>query len=163
MKIKFFILILMVLPIFLSAQSRSIEKFFEAHKDNDDYTLIDISGNLFNLAKKKNKENKNIRIDGFQLLSAPKGSSGISLSEVRGFANQIKNENFEDLITIRDSDTRFNFMVREANGIISELVMIADEDDNFTIMSLRGKIPTDELDNLYDEVEIDGLDKLKKN
>ncbi|MDW3648007.1 MAG: DUF4252 domain-containing protein [Bacteroidia bacterium] len=163
MKIKFFILSLMVLPIFMSAQSRSIEKFFEAHKDNDDYTLIEISGNLFNMTKNKDKANKKIRIDGFQLLSAPKGSSGISLSEVRGFANQIKNENFEDLITVRDSDTRFNFMVQESNGIISELVMIADEDDSITIMSLRGKIPTEELDNLYDEVEIDGLEKLKKN
>jgi len=161
MKIKFFILSLMVFPIFMSAQSRSIEKFFEAHKDNDDYTLIEISGNLFKLGK--HKENRKIRIDGFQLLSAPKGSSGLSLSEVRGFANQIKNENFEDLITVRDSDTRFNFMVQESNGIISELVMIADEDDSFTIMSLRGKIPTEELDNLYDEVEIDGLEKLKKN
>jgi len=160
---RFFILLFMALPMILPAQSRSIEKFFETHKDNDDYTLIDINGNLFSLTRGKDKPASKVKIDGFQLLSAPKGSSGISKLDVKRFTDIIKGEAFEDLITIRDADTRFNFMIQEKNGIIHELVMIADEDDSITVMSLRGHIPIDELKNLHKEVDIDGLEHLDKN
>lgn len=160
---RFFIVLLLAIPMILPAQSRSIEKFFDAHKDNDDYTLIEITGNLFSLTRGKDKPKNKIRIDGFQLLSAPKGTAGISKLDVKGFTNLIKNESFEDLIVVRDSDSRFNFMIQESNGIISELVMIADEEDSITVMSLHGHIPTDELKNLHNEVDIDGLKHLDKN
>lgn len=160
---RFFIVLLMAIPMILPAQSSSIQSFFDSHKNNDDYTLIEVTGSLFKLTRGKNKPNNNIRIDGFQLLSAPKGGEGISKLDVKGFTSRIMKESFEDLIRVRDADTRFNFMVKESNGIISELVMIADEDDSITVMSLFGRIPTDELNKLHNEVEIDGLEHLKKN
>ncbi|MEM6802769.1 MAG: DUF4252 domain-containing protein [Bacteroidota bacterium] len=160
---RLIVVLMMSLPLFLSAQSTSIQKFFDAHKGNEDYTLIEITGNLFNLTKKNKNKKSKVRIDGFQLLSAPKGNAGISMSEVKSFANSIKREQFEDLIVIRDSDTRFNFMVQEDDGIINELVMIADEEDSITIMSLQGWIPTEELEKLHEEVDIEGLEKLDKN
>lgn len=163
MKMRFFIVLLMAIPMILPAQSSSIQSFFDSHKDNDDYTLIEITGNLFKLTRGKNKPEGKIRIDGFQLLSAPKGGEGISPIDVKGFTSRIMNQSFEDLIRVRDSDTRFNFMVKENNGIISELVMIADEDDSITVMSLFGRIPTEELQNLHNEVDIDGLEHLKRN
>lgn len=163
MKMRFFIVLLMAIPMILPAQSSSIQSFFDAHKDNDDYTLIEVTGNLFKLTRGNNKPQGKTRIDGFQLLSAPKGSDGISKLDVKGFTSRIMKQSFEDLIVVRDADTRFNFMAKESGGIISELVMIADSEESITVMSLFGRIPTEELRNLHDEVDIDGLEHLNKN
>ena len=161
MKTIAFVLLMCTAPMFLSAQSKWVQDFFEKHADNEDYTLINVTGNLFNMLSDDNKKNKKTRIDGFQLLSAPKGSKGISASEVAGFTKKVKEESFEDLMTIRDKDSRINFMVQERKGIISELVMVINEPEEFTILSLRGQIPTSEIKHISDDVEVDGLEHLK--
>lgn len=160
MKSIAFAFLLAIAPMFLSAQSKWVQEFFERHSDNDDYTLVNVTGNLFTMFADKEKKNKNTRIDGFQLLSAPKGDKGISPAEVEGFAKKIKQESFEDLMSVRDKSTRINFMVQEKGGIISELVMVINEPDEFTILSLRGRIPTSEVKNISSDVDIEGLEYL---
>lgn len=152
----------MTVPSFLPAQSTSVQKFFEAYGDNDNFTIIDVKGSLLNMMADKKNPNAQRKVTGFQLLSAPKGSDGLRPSAVQGFARKIKQESFEDLMVIRDEDTRINFMMQERNGFVKELIMVINEPESFTIMSLRGNIPLEELEELGDDIEIDGLEYLKK-
>ena len=162
MKLRTIIFMFLLVPAFAFAQSASVQQFFDTYGDNDNYTLIDVKGSLLHMMSDKKDPNKVRKVTGFQLLSAPKGNGGLRPSEVEGFARKIKNESFEDLMTIRDQDTFINFMMQERGGFVKELVMVIDEPDSFTIMSLRGNIPLDELDDLGDDIEVEGLDYLKK-
>ena len=162
MKLKTIILLLILAPSFLVAQSTSVQQFFDTYGDNDNFTLIDVKGSLLNMMSDKKDPNKIRKVTGFQLLSAPKGSGGLQPSAVEGFAKKIKRESFEDLVTIRDQDTFINFMMQERGGFVKELIMVINEPESFTIMSLRGNIPLDELEDLGDDVEVEGLEYLKK-
>ena len=162
MKIRMIIFAFMLLPFMVSAQSRAVQKFFDTYDEREDFTLIDIKGNLLNMLSEKKDKNSRTKITGIQLLSAPKGKAGVLLSDVKSLEQKIKNESFEDLMTIRDKDSHINFMMDERSGIIKELIMVINSKENFTIMSLVGDIPVEELERLGDEVEIEGLDHLKK-
>ena len=162
MKLKTIILCLILAPSFMMAQSTSVQQFFDTYGDNENYTLIDIKGSLLNMMSDKKDPNKVRKVTGFQLLSAPKGMGGLRASAVEGFAQKIRRESFEDLMTIRDKDTFINFMMQERNGFVKELIMVINEPDSFTIMSLRGNIPLEELEDLGDDIDVDGLDYLKK-
>jgi hypothetical protein len=52
-------------------------------------------------------------------------------------------------------------MIREQGNVIQELLMIAADKDDFTLMSFVGNIDLDKLARLSSEMHIQGMDKLK--
>ncbi|MEL6674096.1 MAG: DUF4252 domain-containing protein [Bacteroidota bacterium] len=160
--IQTLILIVALSPLGAFAQSPAISKFFDTYRDEEDYTLIDIHGSLFNMFSDKEMKQKKSKIQHIRLLSAPKDKGNLRASDIRSLTNAIKQVDYEDLVTIRDQDTRINFMVLEKGDLIKELLMVVNEPDSFTIMTIMGNLHKDELEDLLDDIEIEGSEHLKK-
>lgn len=59
------------------------------------------------------------------------------------------------------SKDNVRFMIKENGDKISELLMIAADEEGFTLMSFVGDIDLDKLSRLSADMDIKGMEKLK--
>ena len=67
----------------------------------------------------------------------------------------------DELMTVSETDKEFRFYISEANGKISELLMVGFENQNVMIMSLTGDIDLKEIAALSKKMNIDGFENFK--
>jgi hypothetical protein len=84
----------------------------------------------------------------------------VSKSDVRQLMKDVRKNKFEDLITVREEDTRVNFMIREEGKTVTNVLVIISSDDEFILLSLEGALNWDDLQELNFDVE--GGDIFKK-
>jgi len=66
-------------------------------------------------------------------------------------------------MTVRDKENDLKFLVKEnAKGNISELIMLVGGDKEFVAMSLVGDIDLNEISQIANGMNIQGMDNLKK-
>ncbi|MEO0469311.1 MAG: DUF4252 domain-containing protein [Bacteroidota bacterium] len=162
MKTASIVLMMIVLPFLGFSQNRIIQNFFDAFSHEEDYSVVNISGSIFNFAN-QDKKKDDVIIKGLHVLTAPKGTGSMRKSDIDRLARQIKRADYETLMEIRDGNTCVHFMIKERGRMITELVMIADGEENFSVMSLNGLIPRKKLRELEDDIDldIDGVEFLR--
>jgi hypothetical protein len=74
---------------------------------------------------------------------------------------RIDMKEYEELITVRNKNENVRFVVKESGGTIHELLMIAVDDDGFTLMSFVGDIDLDKMAQLSSSMSIKGMENLK--
>jgi hypothetical protein len=69
---------------------------------------------------------------------------------------------YQELMVIKEKGQDFKFLIREKDGIISELLMVAGGNSNNALISIRGNIDLNTISKLSRSMNIDGLDALQK-
>ena len=64
-------------------------------------------------------------------------------------------------MTVRDKDNDMKFLIKEENGVITELVMVMHGDNEFFLLSLIGDIDLKQISRLSKSMSIDGFEHLK--
>jgi hypothetical protein len=64
-------------------------------------------------------------------------------------------------MSIREKDKDIKFFTKEANGKISELVMVMGGNEDFMVLSIFGDIDLKEISKIGKSVNIDGLNNLQ--
>jgi hypothetical protein len=67
---------------------------------------------------------------------------------------------------VRDGDTDVDFLIKEKNGKISDLLLVVDEPDEFVIVSISGEIDLKTISKVTKNMDIkcsEHLDKLKED
>jgi len=166
MKTRFILVLAILLSLSSYAQSSAIDKLFKKFSGNENITEVNISAKMFSLFGYIDADNE----EDQESLDALKGIKSLYLmstekkeeaTQMRATAKQIKKENFEPLMTVRDGDDDIEFLIQEKDGVVSELIMLVDSDSNFLVMSLTGLIDLEKLSKLSN-IGIDGLKNLEK-
>ena len=96
-----------------------------------------------NLANMKGK------IESLQILTTENGDLRRKMSE--DFRALIGKKH-EELMRVKDDDTRANFYVLQEGELIKELIMLADTDsDEFTVIQLRGDFTLNDIQEITKE------------
>ncbi|HWB93176.1 MAG TPA: DUF4252 domain-containing protein [Puia sp.] len=146
------------------AQDDAIGQFFGKYVDDPRFTVISVSPRMFRLLSKVNWDT--IPSDLKQTVSRLHSLRVLSTGTTPGHffkeaLTLIDHKQYEDLVTVRSTGTNVRFMVKENGDRISELLMIAADDDGFTLMSFVGDIDLDKLSRLSSEMGIKGMENLK--
>ncbi|HFC00423.1 MAG TPA: DUF4252 domain-containing protein, partial [Phaeodactylibacter sp.] len=99
---------ILAIPFLASSQSESIENFYEKYIENEKISDISLNGWILSLASKMSEE------DGTEILqkitklrimiAEEKGI--IQKSDIKKLMKDVRKNDFEDLMTIRDGDAR---------------------------------------------------------
>jgi hypothetical protein len=165
-KLRPSVLILLLLLVAASsfAQDDAIGKFFGKYLDDSRFDVVSISPKMFHLLSKMNWDS--IPADLRQTVNKLQSLRMLSTSTTprvfyKEALQRIDRKEYEDLITVRSSEDNVHFLVRESGGVIHELLMIAVDEDGFTLMSFVGDIDLDKLSRLSSDLGIKEMDKLK--
>ncbi len=163
MKKLHLIIVFLFAGIALSAQNNAIDNLFSEYLDNDDFTVVSISGKMLNMMTGEGNDKETDDI-----LSSLK-SINILTTEVatKSFYNTAKKKlydnDFEELMKVRDKDSNVLFMVKGSDGKkVNELVLLVGEKDNAVLISFTGDIMLDKISKLGKSLNIEGAENLEK-
>jgi len=165
MKKYSFLLILLVLPILLSAQpslNRSINKFYRSHKKDAGAVNIALPGwllrvgALFVSGGDADEETKAAlkyvkHIKKMKVLVMEDGHR-VTKEESKQFLRQIQGKGMNELITIRDKEMSVNIMVKEKKDVIRKLMIFVRSDEELIMVNLKTKISMDQINDLIKEM-----------
>ena len=146
------------------AQDDAIGKFFGKYVEDSRFSVVSVSPKMFRLLSRVNWDT--IPADIRQTVSKLQSLRIISTETTpyvfyKEALSKIDMKEYEELITVRDKSDNIRFVVKESGGIIHELLMIAADKDDFTMMSFVGDIDLDKLARLSSSMDIKGLEELK--
>ena len=165
---KIIIVALMMIAVNGVFAQDAISKFFSKYQDDESFTQVTVSSKMFSLftnMEVDSPEDKEVldaisKLKGLRILGKENTSDARKLYK-EAFA-LIPMKEFEELMTVRDKDQDFKFLIKESGGKISELLMIMGGADDFMVMSLFGEIDLKQVSHLGKKMNVGGLEKLEK-
>jgi hypothetical protein len=168
MKIKFLLFLTLLLAATGAfAQDDAIGKYFGKYLDDPRVSVVSISPKMFRLLSKANWDT--IPVDLKQTISRLQSLRIISTDSNANLSNLLyqlakthidKNE-YDELIAIRHFRDNVHFYIKMNGNTIHELVMIAVDQEDFTMMSFVGDIDLDKFSRLAADMDIKGMENLK--
>lgn len=164
-RISILVLVLLSVRVFTFAQSDAITRLFSQYEDDQNFTTISISPKMFKMMSKLkwndvSPDVKNMinQLTGFKMLTT--GIEGIRFynEAIREF----NRSSYDEMMSVKDGDEHVKFLVKEANGIVSELVMLVGSKSEFVLMSLTGIIDLDKINKLGEAINLKGMQNLKE-
>ncbi len=147
----------------LYGQRDALDDFFNTYSDQDGYTVVNISGNLFGLIKKFDDDPElsdlDRKITSVRIVSREggRGFDGTDfLSDLKGV---IRRGGYEELMKVNNTDEDLLFLVKSDRDIIKEVLIIASG-DNETVIQIKGNLTKDEVEHLSIDHE-EGLARLE--
>lgn len=143
----------------VSAFAQSGRSIYNKYSDEDGVSAVYISSSMFKLVGKlpdidmKTDSGVNFSsviksLDGFYIINAEKKSVIDNLKkEVSGF---IKSGHYEMLMEAKDNGDKMNVYI-VGKDVLSSVVMVATEEDEYTFICIDGKISRDEFEKLLTE------------
>ena len=151
-----------------SAQSNdAITKFFNKYASDESFTQVTVSSKMFSLftnMEVEKPEDKEVleaisKLKGLRILQ--KDDSLKSRALYKEALALVPAKEYEELMSIRDEDSNFKFLIKESGGKISELLMIMGGNKEFMIMSLFGEIDLKQVSRIGSKMNVSGLEQLQ--
>ncbi len=165
-----YLLILFCLGLGVSAfaQNNAIDKFFSKYADMEDFTTVSISSKMFSLVtmiEGDTEEDQEIldcisQLTSLRILSTDRTDLSSELSKM---ADKIQTKDYEELMSIHEKNEDVLILIKDNGKTITELlIMIHEQDKEFTIISLTGIIDLDKISKLSKGMNVGGLEHLEK-
>jgi len=155
------------------SQSQAVENFHNKYKDNGKYISVRIDGGILNILSGIETNDEEARemleamtkIDAINVHSIDRDEDEFAESDITKFKKDVQKEKYDELMIVRDGDTDVDFLVKEKKGKISDLLLVVDEPDEFTIVSISGEIDLKTIAEITENLDIKGskhMDKLEE-
>ncbi|MDR1881000.1 MAG: DUF4252 domain-containing protein [Tannerellaceae bacterium] len=136
----------LVLSLFCTQLCVAQNKLFNKYADMEGVSSVYISKSMFQMIpdfKDANLDIKDLKekIESLQILSTQKEE--ISAQMKKEFTYE-----YEELMRIKDGDTRTTFYVHKKGNTIKELIMIADGTGSFTVIRLLGSFTVQDVQRI---------------
>ncbi len=167
-KIGLIVVIFGVSSVAALAQNDAISKLFKNYYDDDQFTKVSVSSKMFDLFTEIEPGDENekeflaaiSKLEGLKVLAAD--SVGNSKKLYDDVVKKISGNGYEELMEVKDAQEDMKFMIRESNGVISELVMVVGGKKSFVLISLYGVIDLKSISKLSRGMNIKGMEHLKR-
>jgi len=149
MKAKY---ILIVLCLICTKIGFAQSKLFDKYADMDNVTSVYISKAMFQMMPAVtgvglDMANLAGKMEGLQLVTTEKSDM---ISQMRKEFTQLVNKEQQELMRVKDGNTRVTFYANMKDDLITELLMLADTDSSFTVIQLLGKFTLKDIQDMKD-------------
>jgi hypothetical protein len=167
---KILFIFIMLVPNLVFSQKSQLNQFFDKYSGQDGYTSVYITKYLFEMFAKLNtdKEEHDFKdatnkLESIKILTV---DSALNSNLKINFSNELKKilprNEYKDLMVVREGKKQINFMIRETNGKISELVMTVIGENQPLLIMLEGDIDLAKISKISKSMKIDGFENLEK-
>jgi hypothetical protein len=143
----------------------AISKFFSKYQNDESFNQVNISSKMFGLITNMEIETPEDK-DIAEAISKLKGLKILQKEDARNARELYKEafslipKDYEELMTVRDKDKDIKFMIKEAGGKISELLMVMGGNSEFMVLSLFGEIDLKQVSRIGKKMDVKGLENL---
>lgn len=151
-----------ILPSLAFCQNKSIEKFYNKYKSQENVTDINLQGWVLELAASfSDDESEKVleKISKLRVLVIEEGNL-VNGNEYSQLVKEVKKDSFEELMQFKDGSDKVDIMMREKGNKITNVLLIARGNDGFIMLSLEGDLDWKDLKSL--EIDVEGAEHLKK-
>lgn len=173
-KITTAIAILFMIPVITLAQSPAT-KIYEKYAGQEGFTSVNISKELFQMMMKmeikgegteqaQEMQNMMEQLEGLKILTFEDTLHKTKAKELfREFNDLFPSGVYTEMMAIKENGNNIRFLVKETSaGKIGELVMIAEDESEVTLLSLMGNIDMSTISKISSTMNIQGMENLKK-
>ena len=143
---------------YVAAQNMPISNFYDKYKYEENTTKISLPGWIVRFGawigrkvaddeetKEALKLAKKIR---FIRVLQIEDSNPVSTKDVKRLTRKLERRKFEPLLFISDGSMRTQIMVKEKDGLIRNFFLLVQEEDSFTMVSLKMKLHVDDINKV---------------
>jgi phosphatidate phosphatase PAH1 len=141
----------------LNGQDSCIEKFCQEFQEKETTTHIHLKGKALQLAANysDNKKEKKVLEKVLELRVLVVENQYLTTKKnYRGLIKQLKKDDFSTLMKVKDGNTQIDFLIKEYENTITDLVTIVRSNNNFVLLSLEGLLKFSDLNDL--KFQLDG-------
>ena len=156
-KIHLLLAAILLLATSVFAQQADLNGFIDQHKTDPGFTFAYLSKDLFEVASKSQIEAKdwakvhNVvkNVGSLRILVGDSITDGHAL--YREARNLVPTDEFDELLSVRDGSDNVRIWAKEAESVVSDLVLLVGSSDEFVLICFTGQL---ELGNLMDLVQL---------
>ena len=154
------LMIIAMLPFLAMAQSKSVTSFQDKYSNHDDATYVTVKGSLFNLiasiaeydddADEDTKAMARIAsgIKSMEVLQVPFYDTDLNREEVSTFRKALTKEDYEEFLMVKEGKELINVMAQGAADEIRNMLVLVEEKEEFTLISINGTLSMKDLSYL---------------
>ena len=169
MKKLIMITLILTSGTFAFGQGAVMTKYFDKFSSNEDFTKVSISSKMFSLFTELevNTDEEKEFLEAVSKLKGMKAVYGEDVDESESeklYSNAIEDvdkEGYEELMTITDAEENVKISIKESDGKISELILVAGGKSKFALLSLYGEIDLKKISKLASSMRIQGMRHLR--
>jgi hypothetical protein len=151
------LMIIAMLPFLAMAQSKTISSFQDKYSDHDDATYVTIKGSLFNLvasiAEYDEDPDEDMQafgriadgINSMEVLKVPFYDTNLNREEVKSLRSALAKEGYEEFLMVKEGKELINVMAQGAADEIRNMLVLVEEKEEFTLISIDGKLSMKDL------------------
>ena len=160
------ILLLMGLATFTQAQAQTdisaIDKYFQQYVEDDRFTVVYISSKLLGMFEQLDIETEMDDAETQAIIDIAKDIKGIRIlvaeENAAGFYEEAKQKidtkEYEVLMTVRNKgEENVDFLIKEDNDLINELLLLVGGQEEFVLLSFVGKVDMEKISKLINEFD----------
>lgn len=168
MKNLLIILITACIGFSANAQNDVVTKLFNDYYDDENFTKISVSSKMFELFTNIDADDEDeeaileavSKLKGLKVIAAD--SVGNAKKLYSSAVKKVSGNGYKELMEVKDAKENMKFMIKEKDGLITELVMIVGGNKSFIILSLYGEIDLKKISKLSKSMNIKGMEHLKQ-
>jgi len=150
MKTKY---ILLVLSLFCTSIGFAQNKLFDKYADVDNVTSIYISKAMFQMMPQIDGVGVNLmnlkgKIESLQLVTSENKDR---MAQMKKDFSQLVTSQLQELMRVKDDKSRIHFYSNTQGDQIKELLMIVDDEDNYTVIQLIGNFTLKDIQEITDK------------
>ena len=146
-----------MLPFLAMAQSKTVDSFQDKYSDHDDATYVTIKGSLFNLvasiAEYDEDPDEDMQafsriadgINSMEVLKVPFYDTDLNRDEVKSLRSALEKEGYEEFLMVKEGKELINVMAQGAADEIRNMLVLIEEKEEFTLISIDGKLSMKDL------------------
>lgn len=165
-------LLSLILAVFVSSSlfgQGIIDRNYSQYVDQEDVTHVFVSGKLFDFASiiGSNIDDKEVqelsefasKIEAFSLIKVP-NTTKANAEFKKGLADV--QDDYDELIRVRDEGTKFAVFVDEENDVVYEIVGLGVVEEEFIAFSLVGEMDLNKIADFVSKADSDVFEPLKR-
>ena len=163
-KIALFTVIMMV-PVFLAAQSSPIDKLFKKYYGHEGFTTVLVNQEMFEVISKMEKSEGELEGELGGVLGKIKRVRVLAqedegeMAEGINFMDELEGvefDEYQELVVVKEAKEEVLVLAREEDGKLAELLVIVSGDEN-VLVSIEGLFTMDDLESLSKLEALEGL------
>ncbi|MEP1032768.1 DUF4252 domain-containing protein [Ekhidna sp.] len=148
-------------------QGAVVSKYFDKYEDDETFTKVSVSSKMFSLFTEMegNTEDEKEFLDVISKIKGMKVVASEKVSDPKGLYNSaisdVAKAGYEELMTVKDAEENVKISIKEKDGIIEELILVAGGKEKFAMVSLYGIIDLKQVSKLASMMRMSELKYLK--
>lgn len=153
----------MLLGSFSFAQSKVVQRFYDQYRGLENVENIKLRGWMLRMASNLSDSADDAqllrKISNLQILTT-EDVSLINKQDRQSFLKNLREDAFEDLITIQKGEQLVEMMIREDGDMITDFILMVSGESEFLLINMEGGLKFSDLNDL--NINIEGAEYLKK-